>query len=142
MRGHPWRQWLVFAAGWLALVWPILRVTDAVTAAPPDVAAPVAEPLTHAWMTLECSVVPAAFVVRQGDRVVWREEAPSDRRVEADVELAVDAIGVDFQVEVTLPDGTHAVEVTLDVDGQSRRARTLWAQGSLDERIEFLWGAR
>ncbi len=142
MRGQPWWQWLVFAAGWLVLAWPILRVTDAVTAERTEAAAPVAVPSTHAWLTLECSVVPLALVVRQGDRVVWREDAPSERRVETDVELAVDGMGVDFHVEVALPDGTHAVEVTLDVDGYPRRARTLWTDGPLSERLEFLWGAR
>ncbi|HMO05227.1 MAG TPA: hypothetical protein PKC67_12240 [Kiritimatiellia bacterium] len=141
MRGRPWWQWLAFAAGWLALAWPILRVTDADSTATPSAEVPAGR-LTHAWVTIECSARPSSVAVLQGDRVVWRDDAPSDRRFETDIELAIDDLGVDFTLEVALPDGNHAVEVTLDVDGFPRRARTVWTEGPLAERIEFLWGAR
>jgi hypothetical protein len=144
MRGRPFIQALGFLAVWLLLAIPIFRVTQATVPAP--VAAPrdvVAAAATPAWIELRFSRPPVSFTVRQGDAVLWAEDAPAGTRFERSIPLVLDDTGAEVHLEAALPDvGETAVEVAVEPDGRARRSVVVWVEGAVDDTVFFSWGSR
>ncbi|HMP72871.1 MAG TPA: hypothetical protein PKE55_06355, partial [Kiritimatiellia bacterium] len=80
MRGHPLLQWLLFAAVWSCLAYPIYRIAGAV----PEVERAEREETerTTVWMTVSFSSTPRNFAVVQEGREVWAVAEPSGYSME------------------------------------------------------------
>jgi len=95
------------------------------------------------WLTLRFSRPPAAFTVRQNERVVWAEVAAEGTRFERELAMALSDHAVELRVTADVPagEGETALEVMVEADGRTRLARTLWVEGDVDEPLVFAWGA-
>ncbi len=138
MRGRPVVQWLLFAAAWACLLYPIIRLARRQAPAVPPTAAVSAARKT--WVSIRFSSPPSAFALRQGDTVVWQEQNPTGTTFERELALGFDEFGLELGLTAGLPDSLTAIEVTLEPDALSERARTVWVHGRADEVIDFSWG--
>ncbi|HMO49699.1 MAG TPA: hypothetical protein PKE26_02640 [Kiritimatiellia bacterium] len=141
MRGSPFIQWSAFAALWLLLLIPIVRVTRPEALAPGNDTIRQTDTEKHpAWVSLRFSRLPESFTLLHLDETVWTETQPRDRYLTRIIPLALDRFGTELHLIAELPDGETAVEITVEPDGRERRAQTLWITGPADDPVFFTWG--
>jgi hypothetical protein len=78
--------------------------------------------------------------VTQGNVELWRETAPNGTQFAAEVPVVFDRFGTELHLQADLPEGTSAIEITLEPDARAIRAQTVWADGDVDEVITFSRG--
>ena len=139
MRGRPLIQWLIFLVLWTALVLPVWRVTRGVRS---HTGRSVERELVRSdlWVSLRFSQQPQGFSLAQGVDSVWVESDPGGMEFERVMTLARDSRGLELGLTAELGDGMTAVEITIEGDGLSPRSRTVWAEGSVEEYVNFSWG--
>ncbi len=139
MRGRPILQAVLFAALWGMLAFPVAWVSKGDRAATID-EMPHQGANGTTWASMRFSALPAAFELRQGERVLCQATGIVDLEQEKSLPVAFDEYGAELQFVADMPDTDVAIEVRLEPDERAPRAVTVWGRGRIEERIEFSWG--
>ena len=140
MRGRPLLQWMLFALVWSMLAFPIASVTRRGDAAVQSAAVVKETAQVKTWVSLRFSDAPTSFSVWQDGQIIWEATGEGgDVEFETSVMLRRDEFGIALRMVAALGEGLVAVELRLEPDGLPARSRTIWAEGDIDESVDYSW---
>jgi len=133
---------MVFLALWAAFLIPLTALTGQNPGPSRPSAESVADEPVDTWTTLRFSVAPRSFVLRQQDRVLWREDQPDGQAFEKELPLALSGEQAELLLEIVWPDASalKAAELSLAPDGRVEKSQTLWQQDAeAGDIVRFQW---
>jgi hypothetical protein len=143
MRSSPPLQLALVLLGFLALAWPLIRLTTARPTAYVEKPPVAAAASIHALLRLRYAHVPTQLQVLLGGRTLFTQLTPPPQgMIETAVELPLTKDGLELRALAQWPAGTPdtALTVELEPDGLDAQSQTHWSTATaLEATCLFLW---
>jgi hypothetical protein len=141
MRSAPPVQLALVLLGFMALAWPLIRLTSSSSAVAMVVPVVVAVGHTSCHLRVSYAHQPTELSVALGEQVLTGSPEPGGV-TELTVDLPVGKDGLELSLSAHWPAGTPRTAVTVDVepDGLDSQSQTRWTdQASMAEVLLFTW---
>ena len=146
MKGNPFKELVLVAVFFLAMLIPMLRLTGLHADAPlltVEDEHRIAV-LRESWATFRFAHRPEKCVLTVNGIALWTILAPEENRIDQSIPLPIEQDRVEVLVSVTWPEGTPETvcELTLEPDGLPGQQVSVWGSGSIEELLLYHWEAR
>jgi hypothetical protein len=141
MRSSPPFQLALVLLGFIALAWPLIRLTSADRQISAVQVKATETKAVSALLRVSYAHEPQSLSVKLGEKTLLTE-ITAGGAAESTVELPLTQDGIELAVEAQWPAGTPntALSLELEPDGLDAQSQTRWTgSGSLSEILPFIW---